>query len=288
VNREQRAALAQKTVEILKAGAYSLPDGTSVSLAALQQACEAATCRYLPQQLDELREQQRALLADLVGARPAVVELHNETTLQGISRLAGAGAESIAALNFASANNPGGGFLSGSQAQEESLARSSGLHDSLMKAWSFYEHHRAQAKPVYTDALILSPDCPVFRDDAGDLLPQPMLVSFISGAAPNAGAIAKSMPQEQPNIPAILLRRAANVFALAAQQGHRHLVLGAWGCGVFRNDPAMVAETLARLLFVDGWIRCFERVRFSVLDTSPASEVFGAFEAALLPHSGVR
>jgi uncharacterized protein (TIGR02452 family) len=277
--------MAQQTMQILEVGSFALPNGATVSLVESQLACEAATRQFRPEELDELRTLQTARLAALSGSSEVIVELHNETTLQGIAALAAAGATAVAALNFASANNPGGGFLSGSQAQEESLARSSGLHGSLMKAWSFYEHHRAQAKPVYTDALILSPDCPVFRDDEGDLLTQPMLVSFISGAAPNAGTIAKSMPQEQPNIPAIFARRAANVFALAALHEYRQLVLGAWGCGVFRNDPAMVAETFARLLFVDGWVRCFERVRFAVLDTSPAREVLGAFEAAILPHA---
>ena len=84
-----------------------------------------------------------------------------------------------AVLNFASAKNPGGGFLGGSQAQEESLARSSALYGSLMTAWDYYEINRKSPNALYTDHIIYSPDVVVFRNDAGDLLDDPWTVSFI-------------------------------------------------------------------------------------------------------------
>lgn len=143
---------------------------------------------------------------------------------------------------FASARNPGGGFLSGSQAQEESLARSSALHASLMQATGFYDPHRRNPSLLYSDTLILSPRCPVFRNDAGDLLDEVQHATFISGAAPNAGALQGRQPHELHRIPETFRRRVEYVLALAASQGCSHIVLGAWGCGVFRNDPQQVAE----------------------------------------------
>jgi uncharacterized protein (TIGR02452 family) len=65
--------------------------------------------------------------------REPCIEVVNETTLQGIAALHEEGAERIGALNFASAKNPGGGFLNGSEAREESLARSSALYASLQQ-----------------------------------------------------------------------------------------------------------------------------------------------------------
>jgi uncharacterized protein (TIGR02452 family) len=79
-----------------------------------------------------------------------------------------------------------------------------------------------------------------------------------------------------------LHERAELVLALAASQGCRRLVLGAWGCGVFRNDPAVVAEAFASHLCRGAWRGRFERVRFSVLDTLPGHETLHAFEQALL------
>jgi uncharacterized protein (TIGR02452 family) len=70
------------------------------------------------------------------------------------------------------------------------------------------------------------------------------------------------------------------VLALAAAQGYRRLVLGAWGCGVFRNDPQQVAGVFAQLLQGPAWRGRFAQVRFSVLDSSTAKPTLRAFESA--------
>ena len=205
----------------------------------------------------------------------------NETTLAGIARVLSEGPGPVAALNFASAKNPGGGFLNGSQAQEESLARSSALHASLMRAWEFYERHRASPSLLYSDAMILSPGCPIIRDDDGALLEEPRLATFITSAAPNAGAAMDNRPQEVPLIPDVFRRRTEYVLALATFHGYKQLVLGAWGCGVFRNDPAVVAAAFAHHLQQGAWSGRFERVVFSVLDASSSQETLAAFKRAV-------
>jgi uncharacterized protein (TIGR02452 family) len=174
-----------------------------------------------------------------------LIEVVNETTLSGIARVLSLGESPVAALNFASAKNPGGGFLNGSHAQEESLALSSALHASQLRARDFYERHRASSSLLYSDAMILSPDCPIIRDEDGSLLDEPRTAAFITSAAPNAGAAADGRPAELPAIPGVFRRRSEYVLALAASRGYRQLVLGAWGCGVFRNDPRVVAGAFA-------------------------------------------
>jgi len=84
--------------------------------------------------------------------------------------------------------------------------------------------------------VIWSPAVPVFRDDQGHLLDEPYTTSFLTAAAPNRGAIASNQPENLPDVPATLRRRARRVLTVAAAHGHRSLVLGAWGCGVFAND----------------------------------------------------
>src|SRR5437764_10893947 len=102
-----------------------------------------------------------------------------------------------------------------------------------------YAFHAGQTGGLYSNYAIYAPDVPVIRTDAGDLLSRPYLCSFITCPAVNAGAVrAKDRGSIRPEME----RRVGKVLALAAGHGHDGVVLGAWGCGVFRNDPGMIAE----------------------------------------------
>lgn len=277
MKRATRMELARQTVEIVERGSYTSASGRNIDIAASFRACLDATRFFPPEELAQLRDEVLARPIETAATRFEVV---NETTLAGIARVLADGQGPVAALNFASARNPGGGFLNGSQAQEESLARSSALHASLLRAWDFYERHRAMPSLLYSDAMILSPGCPVIRNDDGALLDTPQLASFITSPAPNAGAAADNRPEELPHIPEVFRRRSEYVLALAACHGYKQLVLGAWGCGVFRNDPALVAAAFMGHLRGQAWSGRFERVVFSVLDTSPSHETLAAFQRA--------
>lgn len=279
MGRNQRAAQAKQTVEILQTGFYERPDGRKVEIADAIQRCLDSTKLYEPDQLERLTQAIAAM------PRPydsTAFEVRNETTLQGAHRLLSDPAyQRVGALNFASAKNAGGGFLNGSQAQEESLARSSALYGSLQKAPSYYQRHRDSPSLLYSDCMIHSPDCPVFRDDDGALRDEPFLIDFLTSPAPNAGAIRQSRPQEQSRIAETLATRAEKVLALAAHAQIEALVLGAWGCGVFKNDPSMVASTFREFLGPDGpYFGRFAKVVFSVLDHSSDLGVITPFSDA--------
>jgi uncharacterized protein (TIGR02452 family) len=103
-------AIAEDTVRIVECGRYRAPGGGEVELAREIAAAVARTRLYLPG--------DRVAAATPIEGRPAV-EVTGETTLAAARRLGG----DVACLVFASARNPGGGFLTGAQAQEEGLAR---------------------------------------------------------------------------------------------------------------------------------------------------------------------
>ncbi|MFB9360214.1 TIGR02452 family protein [Actinoplanes nipponensis] len=229
---ERLRAIARETVAITERGWYHDPGGTEVRIDVAPAV--AGTRLHLP--TEELPAGD---------AGPAgLVEVTGESTLAAARRLGG----DVAALVFASARSPGGGFLNGAQAQEESIARSSGLYPCLRAAGEFYTFHRSHAELTYSDRVIYSPGVPVFRDDRAALLTQPYPVSFLTAAAPNLGAIRRNQPDRAAGVPEVLRRRAARILAVAAAHGHRRLVLGAWGCGVFGNDPTTVAEAFAAAL----------------------------------------
>jgi len=285
--RDQRAALARETLDIVASGRYFAHDGTTVDISAPVRACVQHTHLLLPEELAQLRQRATALARRPAGAVPTVA---NETTLASTRRLSDAGHARVGVLNFASARNPGGGFLGGSQAQEESLARSSALYASLTSdaAQEYYAHHRSETSLLYTDRVIVSPACPVFRDDDGRLLATPLAPTFLTCAAPNAGALSEREPSALPRIPGVFAQRAAGVLAAAAEAGCDALVLGAWGCGVFRNDPDMVASSFRALLGPGGeFAGVFAEVRFAVLDTTAQRSCLRAFERAFDRHAAV-
>jgi uncharacterized protein (TIGR02452 family) len=129
MKRSSRAELARQTVQVVEQGHYQAPSGRKVNIAGEVRRCLAGTEYFAPELLEVLK--QEVLRHPALGLAGSC-EVANETTLSGISRLVGERAGPVAALNFASARNPGGGFLGGSQAQEESLARSSALYASLI------------------------------------------------------------------------------------------------------------------------------------------------------------
>ncbi|MFJ5557074.1 TIGR02452 family protein [Streptomyces sp. NPDC093250] len=257
--------IARETEQVVAAGVYRAPGGHEVSLAAAIGAAADGTRMFGPAPVP------------VPPFRPAKTrfEVTGESSLQAARRLGGP----VAVLNFASARNPGGGYLNGAQAQEEALCRSSALYTCLLRAPGFYDHHRAHRDPFYSDRVIHSPAVPVFRDDRGRLLDEPFTAGFLTSPAPNAGVIHRSAPDRAPELPGALRARAERVLETAAAHGYRRLVLGAWGCGVFRNDPAEVAAAFRTHLEPGGrFAGAFEHVVFGILDRTRDRAVRAAFE----------
>jgi uncharacterized protein (TIGR02452 family) len=263
--------LAKSTLAICESGTYTAPSGRVHDLARAVVDAKAGTRLYRPGDFAALR-----YTLPYGDGPPPRIELTGETTTQAARRLVQDEGESrVVALNFASAKNPGGGFLGGAKAQEEDLCRASALYVCQLEQPDYYAENRACGTMVYTDHLVYSPDVPVFREGR-DLLEDPYLLSFLTSPAPNAGE-ARRHGESARSVRDALYRRAGQVLAVAASEGHRTLVLGAWGCGVFRNDPAQVADAFATALA--GLPGAFDRVVFAVWERDPSVGNFAAFEA---------
>ncbi len=274
MKRTERAHIAQETVEILEQRRYRAPLGAEVDLSAALARCLEGTRLYGE--------------AALTGpASPAAggpeldttLEVTGETSVAAIHRLVVERNLDTLCLNFASAKNAGGGFLGGAEAQEESLARASGLYASLLSQPRYYEANRACSTALYTEHLIYSPHVPMIRDDAGTLLDRPHLAAFITAPAVNTGAVQQNEPERLPEVPEVMRRRTERVLSVALAAGHRALVLGAWGCGVFRNDPALIADLFGQL--ETSFKGRFEHVVFAVFDRSPGQACLRAFQERL-------
>ena len=185
----------------------------------------------------------------------------------------------VVLLNFASAKNAGGGFLNGAKAQEEDLCRSSGLYLCQLEQPDYYAANRAEKSMLYTDHILYSPRVPFFRVSGDGLLNECFYPSVITAPAPNAGVFLQREPHGAAALAAALQRRADYVLAVAKHQAQKNLVLGAWGCGVFRNPPEQVAAAFAQSLRQPEFADCFERIVFAIYDRSPGKAVLQAFAA---------
>ena len=165
-------------------------------------------------------------------------------------------------LNFASSKNPGGGFERGVMAQEEALCYASNLHDCLKKHMSFYEYNREHLnKSQYSDGIIYTKDVLFFRNSFNNI--NPHFADVITCAAPNWGASRRLGVTLKENNETIS-RRIEQVLKVAIANENKVIVLGAFGCGVFKNDPNYVAKEMFRLLVIEGYDKYFEEIIFAM------------------------
>lgn len=234
--------IAKDTLDLIEAGSYEVGDQT-VSIADAQCRAVRQTRVYCPDALDAI--------GSPTGVGTPAIRVVDGTTQVVAEELAGGG--HLALLNFASARNPGGGFLNGAKAQEEDLCRCSGLYPCLAACGQYYDANRNQSSLLYTDHATFSPMVPFFKTrGTGDLLAEPFLVSVITAPAPNSGPFLRSNPNATDKLENTFARRWRNVLRIAKDQNVTHLLLGAWGCGAFGGDPAMAARTAKSAIGTDG------------------------------------
>ncbi|WP_369635238.1 TIGR02452 family protein [Nocardia sp. JMUB6875] len=269
---ELLVAMAVENEGIIAAGGYRAPSGKYVSLGAAVRAAVEGTRMFGPEPVS----------VSTRGEASTVITVTGESSLEAARRMVDADPEPVAVLNFASARNPGGHYLLGARTQEEALCRASALYTTLLAVPQYYEYHRGTPDPFCSDRVILSPAVPVFRDDTGTLLENPYTVGFLSCPAPRTNVILQESPSEAHRIPAVLAARAERILETAA--GYRRLVLGAWGCGAYGNDPGVVAG-IFRGLIADGgrFGGHFDEITFAILDRSPGETTLTAFRTALTP-----
>ncbi len=281
-NREQRTIIAKETMEILTRGFYQNQQGEVINIRAASQAAKTGSIHYSTEMFDEvLTERNRICTHENKSVKTSFV-VRNETTLHAASRLVNEeGIQKVLCLNFASAKNPGGGFLNGSQAQEESLARASALYPCIAQMSAMYNTNRNFGSSLYTDNMIYSPLVPVFRDDNDELSTEPLLVSILTVPAVNAGAVRQKGKQEEiERIESTMLARTEKLLSVAAIHRYNVLVLGAWGCGVFKNNPQDVAKYFHHHLMENPKLNgFFEKIVFPILDKSKDGDTINPFRA---------
>lgn len=178
-----------------------------------------------------------------------------------------------AVLNFANPHISGGGVRNGAMAQEECLCRSSNLFVCLQATHvfsNFYEYHQnlQEKRYFFSDRLIYTKGVIVFKTD--DPVPQLMQkndwfpVDVITCAAPY---IAKMQSVNQAELKEVFKSRIKNIFEAAVENEVEVIILGAFGCGAFKNPAEIVAKAFDEVIQENKYEKLFEKIVFAIKST---------------------
>ena len=271
-----RIGTAKRTLEIVEEGQYE-HNSTIINVKSEIKSTIEKTYTITPDSWEKIIGESVKINATL--SFETNIQILNGSTIKAIEN-APKGLKT-AVLNFASAKNPGGGFLGGASAQEESLARSSSLYASQTKDWQMYNYNRGESTFLYSDYMIYSPETLFWFDDGGNTFAQPLVVDVITSPAPNKGAMLQHDRQsEMAQIEKVFKSRIEKVLALAVVNKVETIILGAWGCGVFRNEPADVANYFKEII-ENQFRHSFKEIIFAIYDSSEKKANFKIFEEIL-------
>ena len=211
---------------------------------------------------------------------PININVSKDRTLQAAEKYDG----KTVVLNFADFYKPGGLVKMGSGAQEESLCRISTLYPCIAEdprvREEFYHHHRdCQYTSLYNDDIIYTPNVVVFKKDDNDMYDLNEAdwynVDVITCAAPNLREIDISAD----TLYRIQKSRIMRILEVADINGADNVILGAFGCGVFRNDPSVVAMAAndAIVEYTNRTNASFSNIEFAIYCPSKDMSNYEAF-----------
>ena len=252
---------------------------------------EATLAQKLILEGDTVAEQKKDLYEDA-----AKVIVSKKRTYEAAADYRG---QHVVVHNFASASNPGGGVTKGANAQEESLCRCSGLYFSLNtpSMWDgFYKPHREAHDPFHNDDIIYTPKVTVFKTDTAT--PKLMAesdwydVDVITCAAPNlrcqpsnrynSGDGDKQTVIKDKDLLVLHEKRLRRILEVALSEECDTIILGAFGCGAFQNNPEIVA--LASRKVIEDYRYAFKNIEFAVYCSPRDDRNFKIFERIFKLH----
>ena len=239
---------------------------------------------------------EKDVLADVekkIYKDPAEIVISQKRSLEAASEYP---LNKVCVHNFASASNPGGGVTRGSNAQEECLCRCSSLYFCLntKRMWEqFYAPHRAMHNPIHNDDIIYTPSVVVFKTDTAEpkLLQEKdwYKVNMITCAAPNlrnrpsnaynTGDGKVSVNVTDKELFDIHVKRLRRILDVALVNGNEVVILGAFGCGAFTNNPEVVAEAAKKV--IKEYRQAFVAIEFAIYCSPWDSENYKIFKRVL-------
>lgn len=266
--KELRIKEFRNTIDIVIKGRYVTENGTYYSF----PDDSDMMCKTV------FYEREICLPEAVQGCEQTIVEVQNIDCLYAGAQLKERG-YNPAVLNMASRRNPGGGVVTGAGAQEETLFRRTNLFRSLYQFAPFAgmygiktSHHQYPLDRNFGG--VYTPEAIYFRESEQKgyaLLDNPVSLSFITVAGMNRPDLtAEGMIADHHVEP--IKNKIRTIFRIGLAHGHDSLVLGALGCGAFRNPPRHVARLFYEVMDELEFKNKYRRIVFAILDDHNAHQ----------------
>ncbi|MCD8007318.1 MAG: TIGR02452 family protein [Oscillospiraceae bacterium] len=244
--RLENIRILDDTLGILEKGSYQ-KGGSEISLKFSMKEMQEAKV-YLPEDIEALEKSASVEKYSTDRDMSWLFSCENEDALvlaeKKYSEMKNAGdfMPKVLVLNLASATEPGGHTRKGASAQEEDLCRRSSLLLSLEseKAKKYYDYNVALNTHMGSHGIVMSHNVEIIKDKVHETLAKPFCVTVMTCAAPMIRMGLEEMSQEEYE--SMLEARIRGMLTVAATEGYRHLILGAFGCGVYGNDASLVSK----------------------------------------------
>ena len=264
--KQKNAAIFRQTTRLIQSGGYTTPSGKHIRFD-FANMLQFGKC---------FQQEIPAVSApDIEGGTKVMVE--GNDCLVAAERLVREGYNPVL-LNFASAGHPGGGVESGARAQEETICRRSTLTRSLYSFDSSYAARYGYALqpgnhyPIASEySAVYSPCVTVFRKGLDCLLMEkPYDVAVVTCAALNLRGkypIKLTADGHMPQVAKDITRnKIRTIFRIGLAYGHDSLVLGAFGCGAFKNPPAEIAKLFHEVMEEPEFKNKYRLITFSIIE----------------------
>lgn len=257
-NRRRLAEIYQETIDIVNNGQYETTDGKIVVLGSDLEMRQNSRFYSKEFTVHDFPCKSTATEIDVV---------NNDSIDAGLA-LKDEGYNPVV-LNFANRRNAGGGVLNGARAQEETIFRRTNLFRSLYQFMYYAEsfnlqknRHQYPMDPNFGG--VYTPYATVFRASNYTLLNTPQKISFISVAAMNRPRLIDDMIAFEL-IPETL-NKIRTILRIGLYHGHDAIVLGAFGCGAFKNPPTHIALLFKQVINDLEFKHKFKRIVFAIIE----------------------
>lgn len=158
----------------------------------------------------------------------------------------------IGLLNFADGTERGGGVADGLRTQEEDICRTTSLYHTLLKV----------NYPIKSDEIVVSKDVILIKNSSYTDLQSPVNIDYVltkDAVISYDGKFTKAMYEEME-------RRIELIINTAYSLKVDILILGAFGCGAFRNPPQDIAYLFKKSINRQPYKSQFKEVVFAILE----------------------